>query len=168
MQIAGRGCLDMLMEAHREYFLRQYKTTHWQNIVDYQTFHVTELRRDAYEFVVILEAGGGVNRVIQLGERDFIRFLAEPRCAPDEGEPITYSNTCGIGYMRCFEHDGKYGYVERAFFCLDNSPYDLSPNDSEWPYIMEDSGEEIVRDLIRFLGEGHTCTHENTLYITQL
>lgn len=164
MKIYGYGLLDVKTEKDAKWFLDMYKQSHWQNIVDYQTFRVTRLDQDKYKYVVVLEAGGGINRLIKLEhERDHIDFYAEPRL-----EGFGFSNISGMGYMRCYEFDGKYDYTELAMFCLDNSPYDMDPTGDEWPYVMEDCGEEIADDLKRFLGEDHDSTLENTLYITQL
>ena len=164
MKIYGTGLLEVSKEEDAKWFLDMYEQSHWQNIVDYKTFRVTRLDQRNYKYVIVLEAGGGINRLIKLEhEQDHIDFYADPRL-----EGFGYSNISGMGYMRCWEFDGKYDYTELAMFCLDNSPYDMDKTDDEWPYVMENSGEEIADDLNRFLGEGHDCTLENTLYITQL
>ena len=165
MKIYGRGLLDVKTEKDAAWFLDMYEQSHWQNIVDYRTFRITRLDLSSkYKYVAVIEAGGGVNRLIKLEhERDPIDFYAQPGL-----EEFGYSNISGIGYMRCYEFDGKYDYTELAMFCLDNSPYDMDKTNEDWAYVMEDSGQEIADDLNRLLGEGHDCTLENTLYITQL
>ncbi|WP_407304120.1 hypothetical protein [Acinetobacter sp.] len=158
MKITGHGLLEVSKEEDAQWFLKMYKMSHWQNIVENNTFRVSQLRRSDFQYVAFLEAGGGINRLVELGEKDFLEFFSQLGLSG-------YSNTSGMGYVRCYEHDGKYDYKELAMFCLDNSPYDL--NASEVKEIMENE-RDVSDDLVLFLGKDHDSTLENTLYVIQL
>lgn len=163
MKICGHGLLEVSQPKDAKWFLDMYEQSHWENIVQYQTFRVTELRLKDYKYVAFIQAGGGIDRLIKMEEGDFLRFYAQ------EGLD-GYSNTCGMAFVRCYQrNEAKYDYDELAMFCMDNSPYDIDQTDSEWPYIWDDeAGDEIREDLVLFLGEGHDSTLKNTLFITQL
>lgn len=161
MKIHGTGLLDLTTEKDQKWFLKMYEQTHWQHIVEDKTFRVSTLNKDDFKYLVFVTPGGGVDRLVEIGDNDLVEVYSQLGL-----ENFGYTNTDGMAFVRCYERDGNYNHKELAFFCLDNSPYDMKPDDDEWSYQWEDG--EIADDLVLYLGEGHDCTPENTLFVTQL
>lgn len=147
-------------------FQELYDHSYQEYIRNYELDYVTKLTVNNYPYVVFIESDGDFNQVFILGKEDQL-YVFSDGCMAKEGRVF---NTDGMAFVR-LNRDNKF----LGTFSVENSPYDMEENDSDWEYfeITKEAIMKKLNDILadRNIDETHThgeATLKNTLFVRQL